>query len=165
MVADINDDDDDNNRPVRKCHSIPKVENDGSTSVTPPHTTKTATTSNTPSYLYKATTKSIFLTRIETVFDPATDVTAYKGFTKPLCNLVVRDQTYLFVHKESVYDNELYTKLPLKSDSDHDDDDNNDGENNTSSGTKKKSSFQRKVVTEEKRREKEADKDDERFLF
>lgn len=41
------------------------------------------------------------------------EVTKYKGFTLPLCNLVVRDSTHLFVHAESIYDNTLQATLPL----------------------------------------------------
>ena len=49
---------------------------------------------------------------METVFDPK-EVTKYKGFTLPLCNLVVRDTAHLFVHAESIYDHTLQTALPL----------------------------------------------------
>jgi len=43
-------------------------------------------------------------------------VTKYEGFTKPLCNLVVRGNTHLFVHAECVYDNTLQHKLPFGKD-------------------------------------------------
>ena len=66
------------------------------------------------SYLYKATTRSLFLQRIETVFDPKTEVTRYSGYFKPLCNFIVRDNIYLYVHPEKVYDKTLRESLPLK---------------------------------------------------
>lgn len=66
-------------------------------------------------YMYKAITRSLFLTRIETVFDVRNkgELTKYTGYTKPLCNILVRDSTPLYVHTEYVYDNELQNKLPL----------------------------------------------------
>jgi hypothetical protein len=70
-------------------------------------------TVNTP-VLYKAITKSLFLRRVETVFDPETDVAKYKGIMKPLCNLTVRDTTFLFIHTENISDENLKEKLPLE---------------------------------------------------
>ena len=88
--------------PVRKCHSPPKQGD--ATTPKPPAS---------QSYLYKAVTKSLFLRRTETVFDPDSDVTKYQGYTLPLCNLVVRDATPLFVHPEFIYDTTLQNTLPL----------------------------------------------------
>jgi hypothetical protein len=76
--------------------------------------------------LLKAFTKSLFLTRTDTVFDPATDVVVYKGF-RPLCNLMVKGKP-MYVHPEFVY-NETLRKLlnldakekPLKQEDDEDD--------------------------------------------
>lgn len=93
-------------RPVRKCH-YPQEQNDGDGNEGAPKPTKCQT------YLYKAITKSLFLTRTETVFDPETEVSKYDGFSRPLCNLVVRGNTHLFVHEECVYDNTLQQVLPF----------------------------------------------------
>lgn len=117
-----------------------------------------SSTSTTKPFMYKAITKSLFLTQIETVFDPNVDsVTKYKGFTKPLCNLVIRDQTHLFVHTEYVYDNALRDKvlLPLF----REDDDKN------APGQAPKRRHENEEVSKKTRLEREADKDDERFLF
>jgi hypothetical protein len=65
-------------------------------------------------YLYKATSRSLFLTRIETVFNPETDVTEYKGF-KPLCNFVAKGRP-LYVHPEYVYNAQLRHSMKLNSD-------------------------------------------------
>jgi hypothetical protein len=65
-------------------------------------------------YLYKATSRSLFLTRIETVFNPETDVTEYKGF-KPLCNFVAKGRP-LYVHPEYVYNAQLRRAMKFKSD-------------------------------------------------
>ena len=94
-----------NCRPVRKCH-YPKQKTEEEDDAPKPPASQ--------SYLYKATTKSLFFRRIETVFDPATEVAKYTGFAKPLCNLVVREKTHLFVHDECVYDNILQQALPLE---------------------------------------------------
>jgi hypothetical protein len=47
--------------------------------------------------------KSLFLSRTDTVFDPATDVVAYKGL-RPLCNLSGKKGMPMYVHPEFVYD-------------------------------------------------------------
>jgi hypothetical protein len=65
-------------------------------------------------YLYKATSRSLFLYRIETVFNPETDVTEYKGF-KPLCNFVAKGRS-LYVHPEYVYNAQLRHAMKLNSD-------------------------------------------------
>ena len=113
-------------------------------------------------YLYKAITKSIFLTQREIVFDPSTDLIKYKGFTKPLCNLVVvspsnaagqqQQQTHLFVHKECVYDNTLQRALaPLLNNAT-----DNDGDDNMPSG--------RTTAQGKPARDKAADEDEQYFF-
>jgi hypothetical protein len=114
-------------RPVRKYHYQKKEtsEEDPSSPVEPPvdgkveaveatlEPAEATLTVNTP-VLYKAITKSLFLRRVETVFDPETDVAKYKGIMKPLCNLTVRDTTFLFIHTENISDENLKEKLPLE---------------------------------------------------
>ena len=59
-------------------------------------------------FLYKAHTRSIFLFAEEHLFDPTTELKAYSGLTKPLCNLlVVKDDDQdvpLYVHPENLTD-------------------------------------------------------------
>lgn len=70
--------------------------------------------------LLRAISKSLFLTRIETVFDPENnpdDIIPYKGF-RPLCNFVVREKP-LYVHPEYVYSAALRKQLHVKSAEDY----------------------------------------------
>lgn len=61
--------------------------------------------------LYKAVSKTLFLTRIETVFDPACDVTPYQGL-RPMCNFTAKGRP-LYVHPEYVYDTKLRETMQL----------------------------------------------------
>jgi hypothetical protein len=64
-------------------------------------------------FLFKATSRSLFLTQVDTVFDPESDVTVYKGF-RPLCNFVAKGRP-LYVHPEYLYDAKLSHSMKLKS--------------------------------------------------
>jgi hypothetical protein len=60
-------------------------------------------------YLIKATTRNLLCQKIETVFDPATDVTPYKG-TRPFANFVAKDKIF-FVHGDMLLDRTLRGQL------------------------------------------------------
>jgi hypothetical protein len=60
-------------------------------------------------YLIKATTRNLLCQKIETVFDPATDVTPYKG-TRPFANFVAKDKIF-FVHGDMLFDRTLRGQL------------------------------------------------------
>lgn len=60
-------------------------------------------------YLIKATWRNMFVMKQETVFDPATDVTEYKGI-RPFCNFIAKGVP-LFVHPEVVMDDNLRKQL------------------------------------------------------
>jgi hypothetical protein len=116
--------------PIRKCHyekeeSTDESETDGDEKaiVVEQNTDPAAKKKD---VLLKAFTKSLFLTRTDTFFDPATDVVAYKGL-RPLCNLMVKGMP-MYVHPEFVYDETLRKLLnldakekPLKEEDDPDD--------------------------------------------
>jgi len=53
-------------------------------------------------YMIKATTRSVFGWKKEVVFDPATDITPYKG-TRPFANFVAKD-VVLYAHPEMLDD-------------------------------------------------------------
>jgi hypothetical protein len=117
--------------PIRKCHYVKKESTDESESETDGEEKvvveqKTDPAAKKKDVLLKAFTKSLFLTRTDTVFDPATDVVAYKGL-RPLCNLLVKGKP-MYVHPEFVYDETLRKLLnldakekPLKEEDDPDD--------------------------------------------
>jgi hypothetical protein len=115
--------------PIRKCHykkeASDESESDGDEKATVVEQ-KTDPPQKKKDVLLKAFTKSLFLTRKDTVFDPATDVVAYKGL-RPLCNLLVKGMP-MYVHPEFVYDETLRKHLnldakekPLKEEDDPDD--------------------------------------------
>jgi hypothetical protein len=62
-------------------------------------------------FLLKATSRSLFLTQIDTVFNPESDVTEYKGF-RPLCNFVAKGRP-LYVHAEYLHDAKLRQSMNL----------------------------------------------------
>ena len=82
--------------PVRQCHA--KVENADETECRPGQ-----------QHLVKATWRNFMLMKQETVFDPATDVTEYKGI-RPFCNFVAKGVP-LFVHAEILLDDDLRKQL------------------------------------------------------
>jgi hypothetical protein len=92
--------------PVRKCHHRKEAEDatDEITSMAP-NEIKEA------DCLLKAVSRSLFLTSVETVFDPEKDVVPYKGF-HPLCNFVAKGKQ-LYVHPEYVHNATLRKQLRL----------------------------------------------------
>ena len=90
--------------PVRKCHHKAEGEADGNVPL-PPKDIKDA------DCLLKAVSRSLFLTNVETVFNPETDVVPYKGF-HPLCNFIAKG-TQLYVHPEYIHSAKLRKQLQL----------------------------------------------------
>ncbi len=93
--------------PVRKCHHKKKAGDatDEINSMAPPTEMKES------DCLLKAVSRSLFLTSVETVFDPETDVIPYKGL-HPLCNFVAKGKQ-LYVHPEYVHNATLRKQLQL----------------------------------------------------
>lgn len=60
-------------------------------------------------FLYKAVSKSLFLGNVSTVFDPSSDLVAYKGL-RPMCNLTAKGVP-LYVHPQQVHNQELKEAL------------------------------------------------------
>lgn len=102
--------------PVRKCHfkkpdggdNDDGIESCSSKSAAAP---KTATTTKSKDTLYKATSRSLFLTKVETVFDVKCDVQPYKGM-RPLCNFTAKGLP-LYVHPEYLFNPELRAAMKL----------------------------------------------------
>jgi hypothetical protein len=82
--------------PVRKCHA--KVESAEQADCKPGQ-----------HHLIKATWRNFLLMKQETVFDPALDVTEYKGI-RPFCNFVAKGIPF-FIHMEILMDDELRKQL------------------------------------------------------
>ncbi|GAX13841.1 hypothetical protein FisN_5Lh267 [Fistulifera solaris] len=93
--------------PVRKCHQKKEAEDatDEINSMAPPNEIKEA------DCLLKAVSRSLFLTSVETVFDPEKDVIPYKGL-HPLCNFVAKGKQF-YVHPEYVHNATLRKQLQL----------------------------------------------------
>ena len=92
--------------PVRKCHYKKKTnpkDAEETKNVCEPKKKKDV--------LLKAISRSLFLTQVETLFDPATDVLPYKGL-RPLCNFTVKGVP-LYVHPEYLYDQEMRKEMNL----------------------------------------------------
>lgn len=60
-------------------------------------------------WLLKATTRNILAMKIETVFDPTTDVTPYSGI-RPFCNFLAKGRP-MFVHPGLILDDSLRAQL------------------------------------------------------
>ncbi|GKY90976.1 hypothetical protein MPSEU_000070400 [Mayamaea pseudoterrestris] len=60
-------------------------------------------------FLFKAVSKSLFLGRTETVFDPSLDLAAYEGY-RPMCNFTAKGVP-LYVHPQMVNNKELKDAL------------------------------------------------------
>lgn len=60
-------------------------------------------------WLLKATTRNILAMKVETIFDPKTDVQRYSGI-RPFCNFVAKGVP-LYVHPFLILDDELRTEL------------------------------------------------------
>jgi hypothetical protein len=64
-----------------------------------------------PSCLLKATTRSIFATRVEHVFDPETDITkAPDGTLRPFCSFFCKGKP-LYIHEQMISDPKLSKNL------------------------------------------------------
>lgn len=59
-------------------------------------------------FLFLATTRSLFLTKKELVFDPHTDVTMYTGW-RPLCNILIKGKPY-YLHMDVAKHNQILAK-------------------------------------------------------
>merc|ERR1712008_245612 len=67
--------------------------------------------------MLRAVTRNILAREVETVFDPATDV-LHDTKNRPFCNFVAKGVP-MYVHKELIADQKLYTQLlgkPMQSD-------------------------------------------------
>jgi hypothetical protein len=83
--------------PIRKCHSDPvEGQNNDKEQAS-------------QEWLLKATTRNIAAMKVETVFDPKTDVEQYSGI-RPFCNFVAKGIP-LYVHPELILDDELRVDL------------------------------------------------------
>lgn len=91
---------------VRKCHHKEDLGAETDEAVPPP-----SKPIKDADCLLKAVSRSLFLTSVETVFDPETDVVPYKGF-HPLCNFIAKG-TPLYVHPEYVHSAKLRKQLQL----------------------------------------------------
>jgi hypothetical protein len=60
-------------------------------------------------YLLKAYTRNILLMKVETVFNPYTDIKPYKGF-RPIANFAVKNKAF-YVHPELLFDETLRKQL------------------------------------------------------
>jgi len=111
--------------PVRKCHykkekqssKVADSDNadtdDGSCSShnSAPASSTATTTKGKKDFLYKATSRSLFLNKIDTVFDVDIDVQPYKGM-RPLCNFEAKGVP-LYVHQEYLYNPQLRSAMML----------------------------------------------------
>jgi hypothetical protein len=60
-------------------------------------------------FLIKAVWRNFMLMKQETIFDPAVDVTEYKGI-RPFCNFMAKDVP-MYIHPEILLDDALRTQL------------------------------------------------------
>jgi len=84
--------------PIRQCHSNSGEEGDNSEKEPAAQ-----------EWLLKATTRNIAAMKVETVFDPKTDVEQYSGI-RPFCNFVAKGVP-MYVHPELILDDELRVEL------------------------------------------------------
>ena len=93
--------------PIRQCHSEDEKEKEEPQS--------TATTAENPpkpgSFLLKATTRSVFATKVEHVFDPETDIKGVPpGTIRPFCSFFANGQP-LYIHEQMITDPKLTQNL------------------------------------------------------
>ena len=100
--------------PIRKCHYQPKGADEEAGETKSEDVAQLIEPSTPKDFLLKARSKGLFLREIETVFDPCTDISLYKGL-RPLCNLQIKDRN-LYVHPEFVYDDEMRRQMNLDTD-------------------------------------------------
>lgn len=92
--------------PIRKCQGEPKENWAAETTTDANHQ------QHQQNCLLQAVSRSLILTKVETVFDPETDVVPYKGW-RPLCNLLIKGKP-LYVHPEFVQSTTLRKQLHLR---------------------------------------------------
>jgi hypothetical protein len=96
--------------PIRKCDYILKQQSqeegqDATTESTPSEPPKPG------SFLLKATTRSVFATKVEHVFDPETDVKRVPGGTiRPFCSFFAKGKP-LYIHEQMIADPKLSQNL------------------------------------------------------
>lgn len=84
--------------PVRLCHS---KKDDETAAVTEEQASQ--------KWLLKATTRNILAMKVETVFDPQTDIGTYSGI-RPFCNFTAKNMP-MYVHPDLILDDKLRTQL------------------------------------------------------
>ena len=77
--------------------------------VTTPDETTRKVGDHTSSYLLKAATRNILGMKVETIFNPATDVSHYTG-SRPFCNFIAKGVP-MYVHPEMIGDETLRVQL------------------------------------------------------
>lgn len=93
--------------PVRQCRYQGEKEDNSVND-----TNQQSTTKREPSFLLKATTRSIFATKVEHVFNPETDVKAPPpGTIRPFCSFIVKDTIPLYIHEQMIQDPKLSRNL------------------------------------------------------
>lgn len=81
--------------PVRQCHSNKEESSEEQRAA--------------QEWLLKATTRNILSMKVETVFDPTTDVTPYSGI-RPFCNFLAKGRP-MFVHPDLILDDTIRAQL------------------------------------------------------
>lgn len=89
--------------PVRKCHATNETDETTTSSLVNDEDRAGQ------EWLLKATTRNIAAIKVETVFDPKTDVEPYSGI-RPFCNFVAKGVP-MYVHPELIMDDELRIAL------------------------------------------------------
>lgn len=87
--------------PIRQCHSSKTNDNEKEAGKEVEEAAQ--------EYLLKATTRNIAAIKVETVFDPKTDVEPYSGI-RPFCNFLAKGMP-LYVHPALILDDELRVDL------------------------------------------------------
>lgn len=86
--------------PVRLCHMKHYDDSDSKQNVTQQAAQE---------WLLKATTRNMLAMKVETVFDPRTDIASYSGI-RPFANFIAKGVP-LYVHPDLILDDELRTQL------------------------------------------------------
>lgn len=89
--------------PIRQCHAKNESDNDDDA------TTAAGQEQAAQEWLLKATSRNIAALKVETIFDPKTDVEPYSGI-RPFCNFVAKGRP-MYVHPELILDDELRVDL------------------------------------------------------
>jgi hypothetical protein len=89
--------------PVRLCHHAKRDDDDDLDSK------QNVTEQAAQEWLLKATTRNMLAMKVETVFDPQTDITSYVGI-RPFANFTAKGVP-MYVHPDLIMDDELRTQL------------------------------------------------------